>query len=334
MLRRRKPLIYLLCLFLFLLGAQGCSIEKGSQPEDKGIPALTQINASYSTRPINVPAIVALDRLNFEKAFQAEGIDFKWTEIAAGPAQLEALASKSIDISTSMNYVSALLAKANGNDIRVVAGYSQFPEGIAIVAGTDRNVKTLADLKGKKIALQKGTMLHEFLIKALEKANLSPTDVEMVAMESVDAAPAMMGGQIDAAILPEPLLTKVISSGKGILVQNAEGFITGQTFIVARSDFALNHPEAVKRFIQLHEESIQWAEQNKEQFYTFAGEQLKLEPKAVEALYPKFVFSTQINSQMIHELKESAQFLQKNGFIKSTVNTDQLVDDLVDISFL
>ncbi|WP_018211074.1 NrtA/SsuA/CpmA family ABC transporter substrate-binding protein [Desulfitobacterium hafniense] len=332
MLKRKSPFIYLLCLFLLLLGTQGCSTVKQGQPEEKKPQALTQLNASYSTRPINVPAIVALDQHNFEKGFQGEGIDFKWTEIAAGPAQLEALASKSIDISTSMNYVSALLAKANGNDIKVVAGYSQFPKGIAIVAQTELNVKTLADLKGKKIALQKGTMLHEFLIKALKKENLSPGDVEMVAMESVDAAPALMGGQIDAAILPDPLLTKVVSSGKGTLVLNAEGLITGQTFIVARADFALEHPEAVKRFIQLHEESIHWAEQNKEQFYSVAGEQLKLEPKAVAALYPKFMFSTEINSEMIHELKLSAQFLQENGFIKSTINTDQLVDDLVGTS--
>ncbi|SHN78980.1 NrtA/SsuA/CpmA family ABC transporter substrate-binding protein [Desulfitobacterium chlororespirans] len=334
MLKRKTSFIYLLCLLLLLLGTQGCSAAKQGQPEEKKPQALTQLNASYSTRPINVPAIVALDQHNFEKGFQGEGIAFKWTEIAAGPAQLEALASKSIDISTSMNYVSALLAKANGNDIKVVAGYSQFPKGIAIVAQTELNVKTLADLKGKKIALQKGTMLHEFLIKALEKENLSPGDVEMVAMESVDAAPALMGGQIDAAILPEPLLMKVVSSGKGTLVLNAEGLITGQTFIVARADFALEHPEAVKSFIQLHEESIHWAEQNKEQFYSVAGEQLKLEPKAVEALYPKFIFSTEINSEMIHELKLSAQFLQENGFIKPTVNTDQLVEDLVDMSFL
>lgn len=332
--KQSKFLVYLLALFLFLLGAAGCGSQTAKNSSQVNHDKVTQINASYSTRPINVPAIVALDQKLFEKEFQKDGIDFKWQEIAAGPAQLEALASKSIDISTSMNYVSALLAKANGNDIKVIAGYSQFPKGIGIVARTNSNIKSIEGLKNKKIALQKGTMLHELLIKALAKENMSVSDVEIVPMESTDAATALLGGQIDAAILPEPLLSKVIGSGKGTLIQTAEGLISGQTFIVARTDFIRDNPNLIKRFIKTHEESIQWAEQNKNDFYNIASKQLNLDVKSVQALYPKFVFKTKIDSSVINELKQSAQFLQKNGFLKPSVNIDQLITDLIDTSFI
>lgn len=332
---KKRYLVYLLTLFLFLLGAAGCGSQTTQKsPQGSNQDKATQINASYSTRPINVPAIVALDQKLFEKEFQKDGIDFKWHEIAAGPAQLEALASKSIDISTSLNYVSALVAKANGNDIKVIAGYSQFPKGIGIVARTDLNVKSIDGLKNKKIALQKGTMLHELLIKALEKNKMSVSDVEIIPMESTDAVAALLGRQIDAAILPEPLLSKAVGSGKGTLIQTAEGLISGQTFIVARTEFVRDNPNLIKRFLKTHEDSIKWAEQNKSDFYSIAGKQLNLDAKSVQALYPKFVFKTKIDSSDIEELKQSALFLQKNGFIKSSVNIDQLITGLVDTSFL
>ncbi|WP_434510481.1 ABC transporter substrate-binding protein [Desulfitobacterium sp. AusDCA] len=331
----RKQRLIIVSLIFALLALTGCStpMKSASSQTQTSAQNQLQVNASYSTRPINVPAIVALEQHNFESEFQKNGTQFKWVDIAAGPSQLEALASKSIDISTSMNYVSALLAKANGNDIKVVGGYSQFPKGIGIVARKDLNVTSMTGLKNRTIALQQGTMLQEFLVKALEKEHLNASDVKMVSMESTDAVTTLMAGQVDAAILPEPLLSKVISSGKGNLVLTAEGFITGQTFIVARSEFVNSHPEVIRQFLKLNDENIQWAEQNKENFYDVASKQLSLDPKAVQALYPKFTFQTKIDSEMIRHLKESAHFLQENGFIKPQVDVDTLVNDLADTSF-
>ncbi|MPN39889.1 hypothetical protein SDC9_187423 [bioreactor metagenome] len=152
-------------------------------------------------------------------------------------------------------------------------------------------------------------------------------------MESPDAVAALMAGQVDAAILPEPLLSKVISSGKGSLVMTAEGFITGQTFIVARSEFVNSHPEIIQQFLKLNDDNVRWAEENKDSFYDIASKQLNLDPKAVQAMYPKFAFQTKIDSEMVRNLKESAHFLQENGFIKPQVDVESLVNDLVDTSF-
>lgn len=334
MLNRSKIIIYLMILSLIFLLLSGCGLQKASSLKMSSASKPTVINASYATRPINVPAIVALDQQLFEKEYKKEGMEFKWTEIGAGPAQLEALASKSIDISTSMNYVSAILAKANGADIKVIAGYSQFPKAIGIVGRADLGMKSIADLKNKKIALQKGTMLHEFLMKVLEKEGMGVNDLEIIAMESTDAVPAILSGQIDAAILPEPLLSKVLASKKANIIQTAEGFISGQTFIVARGQFVRDNPELVKKFIKIHEESIEWAENNKDEFYSIASKQLNLDPSGIKALYPKFIFKTQIDESVIKELKESAQFLQNNGFLKPSVDINQLLKDLLDVSFI
>ncbi len=319
--------ILLTSMFLLVTTLAGCSADV-PQPEKPKV-----INISYSLRPINVPSIVALDRKVFEEEFAKEGIEIKWYELE-GPATTEALAAKSIDIATSLNYVSAMITKANGNDIKVISSYSKFPEAIGMLAGVDSGIASVIDLKGKKVALQKGTMLHEMLIRALDNADLSIEDIEVVNMPSPDAANALLQKHVDAAILPDPIMAKVIASQKAKLIITAEDIILGQAVIAARSEFIAEHPEIIKRFLEVHNQNLDWSEKNVDESLELASEVNEININAVKMLYPKFDFSMDIDQDNIAKLKESALFLQKNGFIKMDVDSESLVDNLVDTSFL
>lgn len=291
------------------------------------------INASYVSRPINVPSIVAQERKLFENEFSKDSIDFKWHNITAPSNQLEALAAKSLDFSNSLNYVSAILAKVNGNDIKIVSSYSRFPKGISLVVKPDGSLKTVADLKGKKVALQKGTMLHEMLIRALAEVNLTTQDLELVDMDSTAAAAAMAAGHIDATILPEPLLSKAIASGKVQKLRSAEGLIPGLTVIAVRSDFAKTQPELVRRYLQVHKASIDWSQANLEQALGMTAKQNQMDIKGVKSLYPAFTFEMSLD-QVKNDLLNSAAFLQKEGMIRPDVDLAKLVEELVDPSYL
>lgn len=323
-----KLVISILLMSLFFLTLPGCQGATTSEPEKPKV-----INISYSFRPINVPSIVALEKKLFEEEFAKEGIEVKWHQLE-GPATTEALAAKSIDIATSLNYVSAIIAKANGSDIKIISSYSKFPKGIGLVAGVDTEVASVSDLKGKKIALQTGTMLHEMLIKALKKVNIDVSDVEIIGMASPDAANALLQKHVDAAILPDPLLTKVISSNKAQLLTNAEGLILGQAVIAARTDFLKRYPDVAKKFLEIHNKSITWSNENKEEALELASKINEMDIKAVNVLYPKFDFSMEIDQNNIARLKEAADFLKTYSFIKNDNNTDSTVDSLVDISYL
>lgn len=291
------------------------------------------LNISYSLRPINIPSIVALEKKFFEEEFAKQGIEIKWYELE-GPATTEALAADSIDIATSLNYVSALVTKANGNDIKIISGYSRFPNAIGLLAGADSGISSAADLKGKKVALQKGTMLHEMLIRVLETSNLSADDVEIVGMPSPDAANALLQGHVDAAILPDPIMAKVISSRKAHLLTTAEDIILGQAVIAARSEFLQDHPDIVKKFLEIHKKTLSWSENNVDESLELASKVNEMDINAVRMLYPKFNFSMDIDQSNIGELKKSALFLQHNGLIKADLDSQALVEDLVDISLL
>ena len=326
---RSKLLSVLVVLFtIILIGCAPTKTTNQSLPEKP-----KTINASYVSRPINVPSIVAQKKMMFENEFQKDGIEFKWHDISVPSNQLEALAAKSLDFSNSLNYVSAILAKANGNDIKIVSSYSRFPKGISLVVKPDGSVNSVADLKGKKIALQKGTMLHEMLIRALSEVNLTTKDLELVDMDSTAATAAIAAGHVDATILPEPLLSKAIATGKVKKLRSAEGLIPGLAVIAVRSEFAQAHPELVKRYLDVHKASIDWSEANLEEALTMTAQQNQLDIKGVNNLYPLFTFDMSLN-EVKSELLKSAAFLQEEGMIRPDVDLNKLVDDLVDPSYL
>ena len=314
---------------LILTGCAPAQKTSTQTPTEK----LKTINASYVSRPINVPSVVAQKKQMFENEFAKDSIEFKWHDITAPSNQLEALAAKSLDFSNSLNYVSAILSKANGNDIKIISSYSRFPKGINLVVKPDGSLKTVADLKGKKIALQKGTMLHEMLIRALSEVNLTTQDLELVDMDSTAAAAAIAGGQVDATILPEPLLSKAIASGKVQKLRSAEGLIPGLTVIAVRSEFAKTQPETVKRYLQVQQASLDWSQANLEEALTITAKENQMDIKGVKALYPEFTFDMSLD-QVKNDLLKSAAFLQKEGMFRSNVDINKLVDDLVDPSYL
>ena len=327
-------------LSIFLLSTTvliGISILAGCAPTQKATQApaekLKTINASYVSRPINVPSVVAQEKKMFENEFAKDKIEFKWHDITAPSNQLEALAAKSLDFSNSLNYVSAILAKANGNDIKIVSSYSRFPKGISLVVKPDGSIKTVADLKGKKIALQKGTMLHEMLIRALSEVNLTTQDLELVDLDSSAGAAALAAGQVDATILPEPLLSKAIASGQVRKLRSAEGLIPGLTVIAVRSEFAKTQPEIVKRYLQVHKVSIDWSQTNLEEALAITAKQNQMDIKGVKSLYPEFTFEMSLD-QVKNDLLKSAAFLQKEGMIRPNVDINKLVDELVDPTYL
>jgi len=317
---------------LLILTLAGCQADQGA-PKQQAAQKPSVINVSYSLRPLNVPSIVALEKKMFEEEFAKDGIEIKWYELE-GPATTEALAAKSLDIATSLNYVTAIITKANGNDIKVVANYSKFPKAIGLLAAAGKGIDSVSDLKGKKVALQKGTMLHELLIRALEEAKLLPSDVEIVSMASPEAANALLQGQVDAAVLPDPSLTKAVASKKAVLLRNAEGLILGQAVIAARTEFVQQYPDIAKKFLEVHQRVLEWAQANEDEALSLTAAKIQMEIPAVKALYPKFDFSMGIDQNNIDQLKNSADFLKDNNFLKAGTDTQSVINGLVDTAYL
>ena len=143
-----------------------------------------------------------------------------------------------------------------------------------------------------------------------------------------------MQQQVDAAVLPDPLMTKAIASKKAKLIRNAEGLILGQAVIAARTDFLQKYPDVAERFLEIHSQTLTWAENNCEEALDMTSKTIEMDIKAVKALYPKFDFKMNLDENNQAQFLDTAEFLKSNGFIKSEVKTDSLIKDLIDTRFL
>lgn len=328
----KKAFSGLLALTLLLaLGVTGCG---ESEPSTAERPLPKEINASYVALPLNVPSIVAKEQQLFEKEFDKDGIAFRYHNIVAGPAQTEALAAGSLDFASVLGGTSAILARAQGIDLKVIANYSMSPRGFGIIVPTSGPVKTVADLKGRKVGTAKGTIAHQLLAAALAREGLSTEDVEFLHMELTDAAAAVQAGQLDAAVVGEPLLTKAVDSGKARLLTDGEGLINAQIVVAVRGEFARQHPDLVRRYLRVQQEAVNFVQEHTEEALTAAAKENNMEIQAVKAIYPKYDFSLDLDAKALEELKNTAGFLKEVGLLKPEVDIEQLVQNLVDPSFL
>lgn len=159
-----------------------------------------KVTIVYVKSPFNLQNMVMKEKGMLEKAFEKDGVKVEWKSINSGAKQAQAMAAGAVDVSAVMNTASLLMANGSGNPVYVASGVSHPTDTFAIVGkpGASLSVK---DLKGKKVAGPRGTVLHQLLIAALVKEGMSADDVEFLSMDIPAAMTAVTSGRVDAALL-------------------------------------------------------------------------------------------------------------------------------------
>jgi sulfonate transport system substrate-binding protein len=134
---------------------------------------------------------------SIEAKLAPRGITVEWSEFTSGPPLLEALGANALDFGSTGD-VPPLFSQAAGGDLVYVAASKGSLDGSAILVKQDSPIQSLADLKGKKLAFKRGSSAHNFVVKALRTAGLTPEDVTALDLGPSDAAPAFATGQVDA----------------------------------------------------------------------------------------------------------------------------------------
>lgn len=144
------------------------------------------------------PLIILKSTGDLEKRLQEKGVAVKWAEFQFGPPMLEALNTNNLDFAVTGETPPVFAQAAKGSPVVYVANEPASPQGEGIVVKADSVVKTVADLKGKKVATAKGSNAHYFLIQALAKAGLTLRDIEVAYLAPADARAALERGDVAA----------------------------------------------------------------------------------------------------------------------------------------
>ncbi len=197
----------------------------------------------------NPLSLVLKDKKWLEDEFKSDGIEIQWTQSLGSNKALELLRSKSIDFGSTAG-AAAFLGRANGNPIKSVYLYDN-PEWAALVTRSQSGISRLEDLKGKRVAVTRGTDPHIFLLRALASVGLSEKDIELVPLQHAEGKVALERGAVEAWSGLDPYTAQVeVEQGYLIFFRNKAWNSYG--VLNVREAFAKDHADLVKRVLAVY----------------------------------------------------------------------------------
>lgn len=202
-------------------------------------------------------------RGTLEQRLAPLGVKLTWTEFTAGPVQLEALNVGSIDFG-DVGEAPPIFAQAAGAPLAYVAATVPRPATEAVIVPKDSPIKTVADLKGKRVAYNKGSNVHYFLVKLLEKNGLKYEDVQSVFLPPADARAAFEKGAVDAWVIWDPFLAAAEVGLEGRILADAKGVVNNRAYYFSTLDYAAKNTDVVKVVIEEINKLDQWGSANRD----------------------------------------------------------------------
>lgn len=303
----------------------GCAAESVGENQ---FPAKDKVYISYVKLPLNVPSIIEKNKMLFEEAFGKEGMEVVFPEITQGSKMTEALASGSLDFCNALGGTSAILAAANGVDLKIIGIYSRAPKAFTIMAKAG-GIQDIEELRGKKIVGPKGTILHQLLVSALVEKGMDLDDVEFINMGIGDGLAALSSGSADAALVAGPAVTTALKAGN-IVIATGEGRLDATIVIATSGEMLEKYPEIPRAYMQVHRDSLDYMKNHPEETKEIAAMETNIDVEDVEAMLPWYDFSPAITEKDILELEKTQEFLADNGMLEKTIDLRSIIMDMTE----
>lgn len=245
-------------------GLSACQkTEQSDTPKvssDSTEQAVDNISIGFQKSSLNL--LVTREQKLLEQQFP--GAKIEWREFPAGPQMLEALAVGAVDFGAVGN-TPPIFAQAADKDLSY-AGYEVYPPtSLGVVLPKNSAIKNIQDLKGKRIAVQKGSSAHELLAKVLDKAGLTWQDIEPIWLPPADARAALDKGSIDAWSIWDPYLSAVELTGKVDVLIDGKDFPETYAYYIANPKFTTAHPQALDKVLYSLNQADSWILNNQVQ---------------------------------------------------------------------
>lgn len=291
---------------------------------------VNEIRIDWAT--YNPVSIILKNQGLLEKEFEKDGIKIRWVQSAGSNKALEFLNAGSIDFGSTAGSA-ALVAKINGNPIKSIYVYSR-PEWTALVTSEKSEIKTVADLKGKSVAVTRGTDPHIFLVRALAEAGLTDKDVRFVLLQHADGRLALSRGDVQAWAGLDPMMASAeLEEGAKLFYRKPEANTWG--ILNVREEFASKHPQLVQRVLKVYEQGRNWALANPDRVTKALAAVAKIPEKVAEKQLKERTELTHsaIGKPQRDSILAAGIALQNAGVIDSKVNVEQVLNSLIDERF-
>jgi sulfonate transport system substrate-binding protein len=289
--------------------------------------ALKEIHIDWAT--YNPVSLVLKQKGLLEKEFAKDGISIVWVQSAGSNKALEFLNAGSIDFGSTAGSA-ALVAKINGNPIKSIYVYSR-PEWTALVTTKDSKINSVADLRGKRVAVTRGTDPHIFLVRALLGAGLSEKDITPVLLQHADGKTALIRGDVDAWAGLDPMMAQAeIEDGAKLFYRNADANTWG--ILNVREQFLKDYPDIVRRVLATYEEARKYSLANYDDLKKTFMAVTRLPENVVDKQLKERTELThnRIGAPQRESILAAGVALQQAGVIDAKVDVKAALDSLID----
>ncbi len=302
-----------------------------------GLVPSASVNAADKPKEIRIDwatynpvSMLLKDKGFLEKELAKDGISVRWVQTVSSSNALQFLNAGSIEFGSTAGSA-ALVGRINGNPVKSVYVYSR-PEWTALVTGKDSAIAKVADLKGKKVAMVRGTDPHIFLVRALLGAGLTDKDiVPVLVQQHADGGNLLIRGDVDAWAGLDPMMAQhEIKDGARLFYRKPEANTWG--ILNVREEFAKDHPDLVRRVLSAYEEARKYSLANYPELKKIFIAVTKLDDAVVDKQLKERTELThnKVGPAQRDSILEAGVALQKAGVIAASVDVKKAVDDLID----
>lgn len=253
----------------------------GAQPNDNTLRIGYQKAASLLT--------LQKAQGTLERKLATQGVSVKWVEFPAGPQLLEGLNVGAVDVGF-VGEAPPIFAQAAGANFVYIGNDPAAPEAEAIVVPKSSTIQRVADLKGKKVALNKGSNVHYLLVRALESVGLSYADIQPVFLPPADARAAFEKGAVDAWVIWDPFLAAVEKQSGARLLVDGRGLVNNYSYYLAERNYAAKQPQVIKALFEDSAERAKWLKANLKQAAALIAPLQGLGPEVIEQSLKRYQF--------------------------------------------
>lgn len=281
-----------------------------------------QLRIGYQKAAVNL--VILKQQGVLEKRFPATQVS--WIEFPAGPQLLEALSVGSLEFGLTGDSP-PVFAQAAGKDLLYVGAEPPKPDSSAILVLKDSPVKTLADLKGRKIALQKGSSAHYLLVRAVEEAGLQWSDIQPVYLAPADARAAFERRSVDAWAIWDPYYAATELAIQPRVLATGRALSNNNSFYLASRAFATQHAPAVAVLFEELTRADRQAQENRKEVIKLIADFSGLDAGVVSLFLQRRPKSPvgPLGASTVADQQRVADAFYKLGLIPKPVNVAEIV---------
>ena len=310
---------------IFLSGLMGATLLSGALSSGIAAAAETPMEFRVGYQKGSAILVIAKQRQVFEKRLKEIGVEnVKWVEFQFGPPLLEALGAGAVDIGV-VGDTPPIFAQAAKANLVYIASTPASASAILVPKGSA--IQSVTDLKGKKVAIAKGSSSHNLTIQALAKYGLSFKDIEPVYLAPADAVAAFSTGRVDAWAIWDPYFAIAENKHNArVLIDTTDKQLDSNSFYLANRDFAQNHPDVLKAALGEVSSITRWADENRDQLAKISSEATGVDVESQTIASKRYVIDLQpISDAVIAKQQGIADTFAELGLIPNKINVREIV---------